>query len=118
VEELTRSRGIRYGIECSGTEAGERLLIDCATIHGRIAIVGENRTPLAVSPSNDFIRKGLTLVGCWHMNVNDADHVLEFLRRAPEQADKLITHAFPFDRAQEAFDTFAGRKSAKVVLLP
>lgn len=118
LRELTRDRGIAYGVDCSGQESSERLLIDCAAVRGKIALVGENRTPLAITPSNDFIRKGLTLMGCWHMNMNDCVHVLDFLRRAPDQADKLISHTFPFDRAQEAFDMFAGRRTAKVVLLP
>lgn len=118
VGELTRGRGIEYGIDCSGQDSSERLLIDCAAIRGTIALAGENRDPLAITPGNDFIRKGLTLVGCWHMNMNDTGHVLNFLRRAPEKVDALITHTFPLAQAQEAFDTFAGRNCAKVILCP
>jgi threonine dehydrogenase-like Zn-dependent dehydrogenase len=32
--------------------------------------------------------------------------------------DKLISHRFGFDRAQEAFDTFFSGQAAKVLLKP
>lgn len=116
--EVTRGRGVSHGIDCSGKEPSQRLLIDCAAIRGRIAFVGENHETIPVSPSKDFIRKGLTVTGCWHMNTNDSVHLLNFLRRAPGKVDRLITHQFTFEEAQKAFDTFAGRHCAKVALLP
>jgi threonine dehydrogenase-like Zn-dependent dehydrogenase len=105
-------------VECSGREVAERLLIDLARVRAAIAFVGENQGTIPVSPSRDFIRKGLTVHGVWHMNVQDAPDLLEFLRRAPAKADLLVSHTFGFDRVQEAFDTFASGKSAKVILLP
>jgi threonine dehydrogenase-like Zn-dependent dehydrogenase len=65
-----------------------------------------------------MIRKGLTLLGCWHMNMLDAGDLVEFLRRNGEKAGLLISHRFGFSRVQEAFDTFASRKTAKVILHP
>jgi len=94
------------------------MLIDLAGVRARIGIVGENQGTMPISPSRDFIRKGLTLVGCWHMNANDAPDLIAFLRRAPDKADKLITHRFGFGDAQKAFDTFVSRESVKVVLRP
>ncbi len=52
------------------------------------------------------------------MNVLDAPKLFNFLRRAPEKADLLISHRFGFSQLQQAFDTFATRQSAKVILLP
>ena len=111
-------RGIRKGLDCSGKEAAERLLIELAGIRGVIAFVGENGGTIPVSPSNDFIRKGLTILGCWHMNMLQAPNLFTFLRRAPEKAELLISHRFGFSQVQQAFDTFASRQSAKVILLP
>ena len=33
-------------------------------------------------------------------------------------ADLILTHRFPFDRAQDAFDAFAARQGVKVALVP
>ena len=106
------------GLDCSGAADAERLLIDLAGVRGRVAFVGENNDTLPVSPSRDLIRKGLTLVGCWHMNLNDAPELIEFLTDAPDKTDLLVSHTFGFSGVQEAFDTFASRESAKVILLP
>ena len=118
LREATDGRGVAKAIECSGKEDSERLLIDAASVRGQVAIIGENQGTIPVSPSKDFIRKGLTVFGCWHMNVLDCGDLLTFLRRAPEKADRLITHRFGFGDAQKAFDTFASRRAVKVILQP
>jgi threonine dehydrogenase-like Zn-dependent dehydrogenase len=96
----------------------ERMAIDLAEIRGQIAFVGENQGTIAVSPSKDMIRKGLTLHGCWHMNMMDSPDLIRFLQRWPEKADMLITHSYGFADVQHAFDTFASRQCAKVLLRP
>ncbi len=118
VRAAVGERGISKGLDCSGKESAERLLIELAGIRGAIALVGENGGPIPISPSNDFIRKGLSVFGCWHMNVLETPQLFAFLRRAPEKADLLISHRFGFSQLQQAFDTFASRQSAKVILLP
>ena len=115
---LTDGVGVSKAIECSGRPDGQRLLFDLAGVRAAIAFVGENQGSIEVSPSRDFIRKGLTVIGCWHMNVNDASLPLQFLKRQPEKARLLISHRFGFSEAQTAFEIFASRCSAKVLLLP
>ena len=109
---------VARGIECSGKEQALRWLIDAAGIRARIAIIGENASTVGIRPSDDFIRRCITLVGCWHMNINDAGELITFLRRRPDLADLLITHTFPFSKVQQAFETFVSRQSVKVIMLP
>jgi threonine dehydrogenase-like Zn-dependent dehydrogenase len=116
LQEALEGRGVLRAIECSGQEDSQLMLIELAAIHGWIAFVGENHDTIALSPSRHFIRKGLHVFGSWHMNVNDAPNLFGFLRSAA--SEMLISHKFGFDRAQEAFDTFAARSSAKVILKP
>ncbi|MFB3894216.1 MAG: zinc-binding dehydrogenase [Phycisphaerae bacterium] len=118
VMEATGGAGLATAVDCSGRPEALRLLIDLAGIRGHVAIVGENHNPFTIRPSEDFIRKGLTLTGCWHMNRNDAPDLITFLRRCPGRADRLITHRFGLDQVQEAFDTFASGQAVKVILLP
>lgn len=118
LKEATRGLGVKKAIECSGKPEAERLLIDSAAIHGSIALVGENQGVISVSPSRDFIRKGLSVFGCWHMNVLDAPQLFSFLRWERKAAELLISHRYRFDQAQEAFDVFASRKTSKVLLKP
>jgi threonine dehydrogenase-like Zn-dependent dehydrogenase len=115
---LTDGRGISRAIEASGNAAMERMVIDLADIRCEIAFVGENQGTIPLSPSKDMIRKGLTLHGCWHMNVLDSPDLIRFLQRWPAKADMLITHSYGFAGVQQAFDTFASKQCAKVQLLP
>ena len=120
-EQLAAALGparLQKAVECSGRPDSELLLCDLAGIHGQVAIVGENHNPLPLKPSEHFIRKGLTVFGCWHMNVLDAPDLLAFLSRAPLKADLLITHRFPLAQAQAAFETFLTRQAVKVILHP
>lgn len=116
--QATNGRGVMAGVECSGRSEALRLLIDLAGIRGKIAIIGENQAQVPIVPSDDFIRKGTTLLGCWHMNLNDAADLQRFIRRRRGLASKLVSHTFGFDQVQQAFETFASRQSVKVVLLP
>jgi threonine dehydrogenase-like Zn-dependent dehydrogenase len=52
------------------------------------------------------------------MNMLDAPDLIDFLQRHPAKAELLISHRFPVDRVQEAFELFASRKTAKVILHP
>jgi threonine dehydrogenase-like Zn-dependent dehydrogenase len=72
---------------------------------------------IAYSPSRDGIRKGIEIIAAWHQNLNSFDDMVTFLRRFPH-AGKLISHTFGFSQVDEAFATFASRKSAKVILRP
>lgn len=116
--DATQGRGVLKAIECSGVAESQRLLIDEAAVHASIAFVGENQGTIPVSPSKDFIRKGLAVIGCWHMNVLDTPNIFSFLRRKRDAAELLISHRFGFDEVQQAFEVFASRKTSKVLLKP
>lgn len=110
--------GVHRAIECSGNAQVERQVLDVAGKGAHIAFIGENKGTIEVSPSNDFLRKGLKVCGIWHMNMNDTDDLIEFLRRAGEKADLLITHRYSMRDCQQAFEAFASRQAVKVVIRP
>ena len=116
IKELTEGWGTEKAIDCSGHPDAERLCIDVAAVRGKVTFVGENPGPLEISPSA-MIRRSLEVRASWHFNILDTPHLITFLRRF-EKAALLISHNFSFDQCQEAFDTFASRKAAKVLLGP
>jgi len=117
VLELTDGRGVSVAVDCSGKAQAERLCVDAVAVLGRVAFCGENPGTIELSPSRDFIRKGLTAIGAWHMNLLDVPKLWTLMRRKPE-VERIITHQFPFERAQQAFDTFFSGKAGKVLLKP
>jgi len=118
LREAIGPTGHLKGLDCSGSPIAQRMHIDLAAPLARVAFIGENQNDLPISPSKDLIRKQLKLTGIWHMNVLDQEDLITFLRRAPEKVEKLITHRFSFDQANEAFAIFESKKAVKVVLTP
>ncbi len=117
IRALTHGRGADCAVDCSGTVQAQRLCIDATRRKGKVAFIGECNDDLAIRISPDMIRKGLTLIGAWHYNLNDIAKVLQVIQNSP-LIDLLVSHTFPMSRIQEAFELQASGECAKVILDP
>ncbi|QGQ99252.1 hypothetical protein EHS13_32515 [Paenibacillus psychroresistens] len=117
IKLLTGGRGADCGIETSGVIAAHRLQIDAIARGGKIAFVGEcgDETMIRVSP--DLIRKGISLVGSWHYNLNSYPRIMQVIQNS-SLVDKLISHVYPMSKTQEAFQTSLSQQCAKILLKP
>jgi len=87
--------------------------LDAAGIHGRVAFIGE-KSEAAIRPSDQFIRKELTIVASWYFTVAEFYDQVRHYRRGLDLRG-LITHRFLLAEAQQAYSTFASGCSGKVV---
>lgn len=117
IREATAQSPLLKAIEASGNPAAERLCLDMLAPGGMASFIGENHKEFPIKPSDDFIRKGLTLIGSWHLNLNDREEIYTLLRRSPVIGN-LITHVFGFSDVQKAFDKFMEGNTCKVILKP
>ncbi len=117
IRDLTRGRGVDKAIDCSGAPAAQRLLIDAARRKGHVSFVGE-AGPLEIRISDDMLRKGLTLHGCWHWNLLDTRRMMQLLRASAAKLDLLITHRFPMTRVKQAWELQLTGNCGKVLLDP
>ncbi len=117
IRDLTAGRGADCALECAGLPQAQRLCIDATRRKGKVAFVGECMDELAIRISPDLIRKGLTLLGSWHYNLNEFPNVMQVIQHSP-LIDLLISHTFPMRCIQEAFECSISRESAKIVLNP
>jgi L-iditol 2-dehydrogenase len=115
---LTGGRGVDHAVDCSGTVAAHRLCIDATRRKGKVAFVGESHadTPLRISP--DMIRKGLMLFGSWHYNLKDTPKLMRMIQQLGSALDGLISHRFPLNEIQTAWETQVSGECAKVLLKP
>jgi propanol-preferring alcohol dehydrogenase len=70
---------------------------------------------VTISPSEDLIRRDITLMGSWFYHYAEFPAMVDLYRRGLRVAD-LITHHFPLEQAAEAFTIFAGGGTGKVIL--
>ena len=117
IKMLTGGAGSDCALDCSGVVAAHRLCIDAVRRKGRVAFVGEcnDDTPLRVSP--DLIRKGLTLIGSWHYNLNLFDQIMHVIQTSP-LVPRLISHRLPMSAVQRALELSASSDHAKIILDP
>ena len=117
IRDLTDGRGVDCALDCSGNVQAERLCINATRRKGKVCFIGECQDDLAIRISPDMIRKGLTLIGSWHYNLNDFPKVMRVIQHSPV-IDLLISHTFPMSQIQEAFECSASQTSAKIILNP
>ncbi len=116
--QTRNGRGVDKAVDCSGVAAAHRLCVDATRRKGQVAFVGESRanTPIRISP--DMIRKGLTLIGTWHYNLATTPRMMDMIVNLGAELDKLISHTFPIDQIQQAWETQVSGDCAKVILKP
>lgn len=109
--------GVSCALDCSGAPVAHRLCVDAVRRRGRVAFVGESQQDTLFRISPDFIRKGITVYGCWHYNLAEYAKVIEVVRHS-QTAKALISHVFPLSCIQEAFEVAASPEHGKIILHP
>jgi L-iditol 2-dehydrogenase len=117
IMELTGGRGADCALDCSGNVQAERLCVDATRRKGKIAFVGECYDDLKLRVSPDMIRKGLTLIGSWHYNLNDYAKIVQVIQESP-LIDQLISHAMSMSEIRAAFELSASHEAAKIIVHP
>jgi L-iditol 2-dehydrogenase len=117
IMDATAGIGATASFDCAGTESAQRLLFDSTARNGRIAFIGESGN-LNINVSDDLIRNGLTLYGIWHYNLNGIQKLFLVAEKCKSQLDVLITHTFPLNKVQDAWELQIRRECGKVILQP
>jgi threonine dehydrogenase-like Zn-dependent dehydrogenase len=112
----TDGEGADIAIDCSGNSKAQNAALDVAKRFGKVAFIGESRET-TINPSDQLIRKQLTLIGSWYFNISEWDDIACVITRQNIPLEKLVTHTFSLDEAPTAFRMFDERKTEKAVFL-
>ena len=116
IRGLTRGIGADVVIECSGNPRGQNSALDAAARRGAVAFVGESRAT-EINPSDQIIRKLLTVIGGWYFGRGEWDEIVRFVEDRAVPVEKLISHEFSIEQAEEAFAAFDRRETEKAVFV-
>ncbi|MFH5823524.1 zinc-binding dehydrogenase [Georgenia sp. AZ-5] len=116
VRDATGGRGADVAVDCTGAPPAQNAALDSAAKRGAVAFVGESRAT-QINPSDQIIRKLLTVVGGWYFPLYEWNEITRFVlsRRVP--VEQLVTHTFPLDDAENAFAMFDRRETEKAVFV-
>ena len=92
------------------------MALDSVRRLGRVAFIGESKQT-TINPSDQLIRKQLTLMGSWYFNISEYEEIVDVLTTKSIDLERLATHRFSIDEAATAFRMFDERKTEKAVFV-
>jgi L-iditol 2-dehydrogenase len=121
IRDLSKGLGAHFGFQTTGVPAAVSNLFKYIRRGGGICEIGSfvDNGECAINPHFDFCKKEINLVGSWAYNAWDYPNAYHFLQRASDiglPVEELITHRFPLDQIQRAFETNIAQKGIKIVV--
>lgn len=114
IRALTHGEGADATLDCTGNPAARVNTVQAARIWGRACFVGEGNTT-TFEISRDIIHKQLTIYGSWTFSTHGLAECARFIADRKVGLQRIITHRFTLEQANEAFRTFEGGTTGKCV---
>jgi threonine dehydrogenase-like Zn-dependent dehydrogenase len=116
IKDLTHGEGTDLALDCSASPDARIAAVRSTRAWGTVCFVGEgNNVTIDVSP--DMIRKQLTILASWTFNTVDQADCARFIADRKVPVDRVFTHRFTLDQAEEAYRLFNTQTTGKGVFL-
>jgi threonine dehydrogenase-like Zn-dependent dehydrogenase len=117
IRDLTHGEGAHKTLDCSSAPAARRAAVQATRSWGTACYVGEGgEVTLEVSP--DLLRRQITLVGSWTFSVIGQMDCARFVADRKIDVDKLFTHQWKLEQAEDAYILFDKQVAGKGVITP
>lgn len=116
IREFSGGEGLTGALDCSGNAAAQNMALDSTAPMGKVAFVGE-AAETTIKPSDQLIRKQLSVFGSWYFPIAEYADVLAAVRDHHIDLERLATHTFSLDEAEKAFRMFDLRQTEKAVFV-
>ena len=116
LHELTGGRGVDLALDCSAAPSARAQAVRSTRTWGTVCFVGEGGE-LTLDVSNDLIRRQLTVMGSWTFSCFGQAECARFLAERGIDLDRIFTHRFKLDQAEEAYTVFDKQTTGKGVFL-
>ncbi|HYL23261.1 MAG TPA: zinc-binding dehydrogenase [Burkholderiales bacterium] len=116
LRDLTHGAGVDLSLDCTGAAAARRAAVRCVRTWGTACYVGEGGdVTLEVSP--DLLRRQVTLIGSWTFSATGMQECAEFIARQKIPLERIFSHRWRLEQADEAYRIFDQQASGKGVFL-
>mgnify|MGYP001290600398 FL=1 len=113
--DLGMTEGFDVAMEMSGAPGAFGQILDTVIHGGKVALLGIPSRDIAID-WNKVIFKGLTIQGIYGRQMFETWYKMSNLLQAGLDVSPVITHRFPMDDYQTAFDVMRSGRSGKVIL--
>jgi len=117
IRDLTHGLGADASIDASGTPTARAQAVRCLRTWGKACYVGEGDS-VTLDVSNDLLRRQITLIGSWTFSTVGQADCARFVVDRGIDLDRLFTHRWHLDEAEEAYRVFDQQTSGKGVIHP
>jgi threonine dehydrogenase-like Zn-dependent dehydrogenase len=117
IRDLTHGRGAHASIDASSSPAARAQAVKCVRTWGKACFVGEGDT-VTLDVSNDLLRRQVTLIGSWTFSTVGQAACAQYVADRRIKLDRLFTHRWKLEQAEEAYKLFDQQTSGKGVILP
>ncbi|HTO49020.1 MAG TPA: zinc-binding dehydrogenase [Burkholderiales bacterium] len=117
IKDLTHGRGAHLCLEASSSPQARQQAVRAVRTWGKVCYVGEgDSVTLDVSP--DLLRRQVTLIGSWTFSTVGQAECARFIADRGIDVDRLFTHRWRLDQAEEAYKLFDAQTAGKGVIHP
>jgi threonine dehydrogenase-like Zn-dependent dehydrogenase len=116
LRDLTSGAGVDLALDCTGAAAARRAAVRSVRTWGTACYVGEGGdVTLDVSP--DLLRRQVTLIGSWTFSAMGMQECAEFIAKTRIPLERIFSHRWRLEQAEEAYRLFDQQASGKGVFL-
>jgi threonine dehydrogenase-like Zn-dependent dehydrogenase len=115
VMDWSGGKGCDVVAECVGLPATQEQSLALAAMRGRVAMAGLGSGPLNFNPMHYFIGRQLKIMGIAATPLRYFHDMIDRVVSCNLPFERLITHRFPLEKAEEAFAVMESGQSGKVL---
>lgn len=115
IKDESSGRGVDLTIEAAGAPATYVQAFKATAKGGKLLIVAMHDKPAETSLRAVMWRE-VSIVGSFAHVASEADKFIELVLNDRVKLEPLISHRFPLEKINEAFELFTGRKTNKVII--
>jgi threonine dehydrogenase-like Zn-dependent dehydrogenase len=117
IRDLTHGRGAHASLDASSSPTARAQAVKCVRTWGKACFVGEGDI-VTLDVSNDLLRRQVTLIGSWTFSTVGQADCARYVADRGIVLDRLFTHRWKLEQAEEAYRLFDRQTSGKGVILP
>jgi len=117
IRDLTHGRGADVSLDASSSPQARAQAVRCVRTWGKACFVGEGDS-VTLDVSSDLLRRQVTLMGSWTFSTVGQADCARYIADRGIDIDRLFTHRWKLEQAEEAYQLFDKQTSGKGVILP
>ena len=117
IRDLTHGRGADVSLDASSSPQARAQAVRCVRTWGKACFVGEGDS-VTLDVSSDLLRRQVTLMGSWTFSTVGQADCARYIADRGIDIDRLFTHRWKLEQAEEAYQLFDRQISGKGVILP